>query len=101
MNQTQKIVRMAVCINNAGYEDDLKVRMVYAVLPDESAARSQYVRIIDETEEDYLYPESYFIFIDVPEKVEQTLRGPIGTVKSKIPLKKRRKVSRISPKVIA
>jgi hypothetical protein len=97
----QKIVRMAICINNAGYEDDLKVRMVYTVLPDESAARSQYVRIIDETEEDYLYPESYFVFIDVPEKIEQTLRVPIRTVNSKITLKKRRKASRKSSKIIA
>jgi hypothetical protein len=57
--------RFAICINNSAYPDDLKVRTVYQVLPDESAARSNYIRVIDETGEDYLYPAEYFIFIDV------------------------------------
>ena len=44
--------RFAVCINNSAYPDDLKVRTVYQILPDESAARSNYIRVIDETGED-------------------------------------------------
>ena len=64
-------VRYAVCINDGGYVDDLKVRTIYQVLPDESAARSHYVRIVDETGEDYLYPEIYFVLIDVPREVEE------------------------------
>jgi hypothetical protein len=50
-------------IDDSGYEDDLKVRTVYRILPDESAARSDYIRIIDKTGEDYLYPASRFAFI--------------------------------------
>jgi len=53
--------RFVICINNSGYVDDLKVRTVYSVLPDASAARSNYLRIIDETGEDYLYPAAYFV----------------------------------------
>jgi len=56
----------AVCINNATYPDDLKVRTIYQILPDESAARSNYVRVVDETGEDYLYPAELFVMIDVP-----------------------------------
>ena len=51
----------AVCINNSAYPDDLKVRTVYQVLPDDSAARSNYIRVVDETDEDYLYPAEYFV----------------------------------------
>ncbi len=65
--------RFVICINNAGYLDDLKVRSIYQVLPDESAARSDYLRIIDETGEDYLYPTSYFIPVEVPPEAVQTL----------------------------
>ncbi len=65
--------RFAVCINNTGYVDDLKVRTVYPVLPDESAARSDYLRVIDETGEDYLYPATYFIFVEVPPESTETL----------------------------
>lgn len=55
------------------YPDDLKVRTVYQVLPDESAARSNYIRVIDETGEDYLYPAGYFAFIDVPPEAAKAL----------------------------
>ena len=65
--------RFEVCINDGGYADDLKVRMVYQVLPDESAARNHYLRIVDETGEDYLYPSAYFVPIEVPEEAEQVL----------------------------
>ncbi len=67
--------QFAICIDNSGYEDDLKVRMVYQVLSDESAARSRYLRIIDETGEDYLYPASYFVLIDIPHEAESMLAG--------------------------
>jgi hypothetical protein len=66
-------VRFAICINDGGYVDDLKVRTVYQILPDESAARSNYVRVIDETGEDYLYPASLFVEIEVPREAEALL----------------------------
>lgn len=65
--------RFAICINNTGYPDDLKVRTVYQILPDESAARSHYVRIIDETGEDYLYPAQCFVIVDVPAEAAEAL----------------------------
>jgi hypothetical protein len=65
--------RFAVCINNAGYPDDLKARTIYQVLPDESAARSDYIRVIDETGEDYLYPAELFVIIEVPVEAQKAL----------------------------
>ena len=57
--------RFAVCIDNTAYPDDLNVRTVYQLLPDDSALRSNYLRIVDETGEDYLYPAELFALIDV------------------------------------
>jgi len=57
--------RFAVCIDNSGYPDDLNVRTVYQLLPDDSASRSNYLRIVDETGADYLYPADLFALIDV------------------------------------
>jgi hypothetical protein len=65
--------RFAVCIENKAYPDDLKVRTIYQVLPDESAAKSNYIRVVDETGEDYLYPAEYFAIIDVPLEVQKAL----------------------------
>jgi hypothetical protein len=64
-------VRFAICIDDGGYVDDLKVKTVYQILPDESVAKSHYLRVVDETGEEYLYPASYFVLIDIPREVEQ------------------------------
>lgn len=42
-------------------------------MPDDSAARSHYVRVIDNEGEDYLYPADYFIFMEFPHEVAQAL----------------------------
>ena len=65
--------RFAVCINNSAYPDDLKIRTIYQVLADESAARSNYIRVVDETGEDYLYPAELFVLIDVPLEAQKAL----------------------------
>lgn len=66
-------LRFGVCINNSAYPDDLKIRTVYQVLPDESAAKSNYIRVIDETGEDYLYPAAYFVFVEIPPEAAKAL----------------------------
>jgi len=70
--------RFAICLKNKGSED-LIVRKVYQVLPDEKAERQGLLRIIDESGEDYLYPASYFFFLDLPQKVERALRQRVST----------------------
>lgn len=64
--------RFAICVQTDDV-DLLTPRMVYQVLPDESAARSNYVRVIDNEGEDYLYPADYFVFVDLPREVERAL----------------------------
>jgi hypothetical protein len=53
------------------------VRKLYAMLPDERAAANDYIRVIDETGEDYLYPAKYFVPIQLPPEVAKTL--PVGS----------------------
>ncbi len=68
---TNQEIRFAVCVTDS--EPDLVLRKVYQVLPDESAAKSNYLRVIDESGEDYLYPASYFILIELPQEAERAL----------------------------
>lgn len=65
--------QFAVCIDNSAYPDDLRVRTVYQILPDDSAARSNYIRVIDETGEDYLYPAEYFVSVNLPPEAAKAL----------------------------
>ena len=60
-------LRFLLCIQNDGYPASLEVRKVYQAVPDASAAGRGYVRVIDESGEDYLYPEAYFVPIDLPQ----------------------------------
>jgi hypothetical protein len=64
--------RFAICIQS-DEADLLTPRMIYQVLPDESAAKSNYIRVIDNEGEDYLYPADYFIFVDFPREIERAL----------------------------
>ena len=64
--------KFAVCINSDD-PDLLTPRRIYQVLPDESAAKSNYIGVIDNEGEDYLYPGDYFLFIELPRKIEQAL----------------------------
>ncbi len=64
--------QFVLCIENAGCED-LEKRKFYRLLPDEKAAKEGYLRVIDESEEDYLYPESYFIFLQLPPRAREAL----------------------------
>ena len=66
-----------LCVDNGGYPESLEVRKVYAVLPDERAATNDYIRVIDETGEDYLYPAKYFVPIQLPPEVAKIL--PVGS----------------------
>ena len=65
-------LKFAVCIQSDDV-DLLTPRMIYQVLPDANAAKSNYVRVIDNEGEDYLYPAEYFMFLDLPQEIERAL----------------------------
>jgi hypothetical protein len=64
----------ALCLNNKDCED-LEIRKIYQVLPDDAAKKEGYMRVIDESGEDYLYPESYFVLVQLPLKAQEVLQA--------------------------
>ncbi len=65
--------KFVVCIKNDGC-DDLELRKIYEVLPDQKAAEDDYIRVVDESGEDYLYPAAYFFTVQIPKAVMEGLR---------------------------
>jgi hypothetical protein len=63
--------RFAVCITTT--EPDLEMRKIYQVLLDEGAEKENHLRVIDESGEDYLYPASFFVEVEIPKEAEQAL----------------------------
>ncbi|MBI4653903.1 MAG: hypothetical protein HY752_02780 [Nitrospirae bacterium] len=49
-----------ICVDNRGYESSLETRKLYEVLTDKVAEKHYQIRVIDESGEDYLYPEKFF-----------------------------------------
>jgi hypothetical protein len=72
MIKNNKDKKYVICINNHEC-DDLEFRKVYQVIPDNDADKDGYIRVVDESGEDYLYPESYFVFVDLPNKALEIL----------------------------
>jgi hypothetical protein len=58
--------RLFIGLDNAGYEVSLERLKIYVLLPDAKAERTRYLRIIDESGEDYLYPRQRFIAAELP-----------------------------------
>jgi len=65
--------RFALCIKNKDC-DDLERRKIYQALSDEKAEKEGYIRVIDESGEDYLYPQSYFVIVPLPPEAQESLQ---------------------------
>jgi len=75
MRSTAK--QFVVCLENEGYEVSLERRKIYRVLPDADAAKHRQIRVIDESGDDYLYPQRYFASIELPQAVRRAVLAAV------------------------
>lgn len=71
MNDSHR--KFAICVRNDDHEESLELRKIYQVLDDAAAAEHDMLRVIDEEGEDYLYPRTWFLAIEVPQDIEDVL----------------------------
>jgi hypothetical protein len=69
--KTEKV--FALCVDNRDCED-LEKKKLYEVIADDKALKEGFLRVIDESGEDYLYPVSYFIILNLPSEAQEALR---------------------------
>jgi hypothetical protein len=72
-NRATRATRFGVCTDNRGYAASLEVGKLYPVVPDAEAAQHGYIRVIDESGEDYLFPRTQFAFVDFPQAVRRKI----------------------------
>ncbi len=65
--------RFVVCVKNKGFAASLELRKVYRVIADSAAESRHLLRVIDESGEDYLFPEDCFMRIDLPASVARAI----------------------------
>ena len=66
-------LQFALCLNNEGYPASLEIGKLYRVIPDDEAAAHGYIRVIDESGEDYAFTASRFHVIELPPAIGQAL----------------------------
>ena len=70
---TRAVSRFLICVENKGYEVSLEKRKIYVAISDSMALKHGYVRVIDESGEDYLYPKSLFLHITIPASLRKAI----------------------------
>ena len=65
--------RYVLCVNDGGYRASLIVRRVYRVLPDVKARKHGLLRVIDDSGEDYLFPEKLFVAVELPRMAQRVV----------------------------
>jgi len=68
-----KRARLVVCSRNDERPVSLEKRKIYQVIPDPDAESHHQLRVIDESGEDYLYPDEYFVPMDLSEAAEKAV----------------------------
>jgi len=68
-----RLTRLVICIENDGYAASLEKRKIYVALADRDAEQNKLMRVIDESGEDYLYPEAFFRPIELPAAVKKAV----------------------------
>lgn len=75
MRSTAK--QFVICLKNAGYEVSLERRKIYRVLSDPEAAKHRQIRVVDESGEDYLYPQSFFAPLALPQAIRRAVLAAV------------------------
>jgi hypothetical protein len=72
--RNERSTHYAICVRSDDHPASLELRKLYAVLDDTFAEEHRLIRVVDESGEDYLYPDSYFVRVQLPSAVEQVLQ---------------------------
>ncbi|CAN5338778.1 hypothetical protein BH20ACI1_BH20ACI1_31020 [soil metagenome] len=73
-----KIIGYALCLENTGYTVSLEIRKIYPIVEPYKNDPNGYLRIIDESDEDYLYPSEAFAILDLSPQIERQIEQSLA-----------------------
>jgi hypothetical protein len=65
--------KLVICIDNSGFEVSLERRKIYVAIPDVRGESLGQIRVVDESGEDYLYPQTFFVAVSLPQSVRRAV----------------------------
>ncbi len=72
--QAKSASQFVVCVKNEDYPASLELRKLYAAIRDREAGKAGFVRVVDESGEDYLYPADYFVAVKLSRDVKRAVQ---------------------------
>ena len=75
------MARFAICVDNSEYPASLELHKLYRVVRDVKSERDGDLRVVDESGEDYLYPASHFVVVELPRGQANTVTRSFTTAK--------------------
>jgi hypothetical protein len=75
MPRIPRVQQFAVCVEVGDYRASLELWKIYRVTPDAEAERHQQIRVVDESGEDYVYPNAWFRPLDLPSSLKRLYRS--------------------------
>jgi hypothetical protein len=66
-------MQFAICVKNDGFEASLQIRKIYYLISDNEAKSHGLLRVKDESGDDYLFPEDFFVPLDLPSPIQARL----------------------------
>jgi hypothetical protein len=70
--------QFVVCVSNSGYPVSLQLGRVYRQIIDKAAQTDGFLRVVDESGEDYLYPKKLFVRVKVAKSERPALRRAVA-----------------------
>jgi hypothetical protein len=69
----------ALCVGNEGNEVSLELLKLYQIVEPESNDPADWIRVIDESGEDYIYPVANFVILTLPDDLEEIVEGAFNS----------------------
>jgi hypothetical protein len=69
----------ALCVANEGNEVSLELLKLYQIVEPEPNDPSDWIRVIDESGEDYIYPVANFVLLTLPDDIEERVEGAFNS----------------------
>ena len=63
--------RYALCVGNEGNEVSLELLKLYRIVEPEPNDPADWMRVVDESGEDYVYPAANFVLLTLPGDAEE------------------------------
>ena len=73
MAADERKAKFAVCLNNTGYPASLEVGRLYQIVADQEALDEGYIRVVDESGDDYGFEANRFYLVELPDEAARAL----------------------------